>query len=76
MTITCHFCNDRNRKQTLINYDVRHYAHPDCLLKHKGAVAFAHLSLRQLERFPAAVASQFALLEELQKCIKEKHASS
>ena len=68
---TCRFCRSYEPLNHLepIHYSVRHYAHPDCLLKAKGAAAFDGLHDWQLRNFPAMAAHRAGLLDDLRKRI-------
>lgn len=51
---TCRFCGKDEAQRDLVKYEVRHYAHPMCLLDARGADAFvASLSAWQLGQLPA-----------------------
>jgi protein-disulfide isomerase-like protein with CxxC motif len=71
---TCRFCRSHDDDlYQLIHYSVRHYAHPDCLLKAKGAAAFDLLHDWQIRSFPALAASRAGLLDELiRRCAEAK----
>ena len=64
---TCRFCRVSTNEDGLIKYGVRHYAHPKCGLQREGGKFFDRLTLWQLTRFPALVAADFGLLDELRR---------
>lgn len=70
----CRFCKKYDREDLyrldLIHYGVRHYAHPDCLLKAKGAGAWTLLHDWQLEQFPALAANRAGLFDSLGEAIR------
>lgn len=61
---SCRFCRATDGLP-LVHYSVRHYAHPDCLLKAKGAAAFDLLHDWQILNFPALAARRAGLLSDL-----------
>lgn len=65
----CRFCRkdagEDEHGLDLIHYAVRHYAHPDCLLRAKGAGTWALLHDWQLDQFPALAANRAGLFESL-----------
>jgi hypothetical protein len=71
---TCRFCGKDDREDEhglkLIKYGVRHYAHPDCALKAKGAGFWTLLHDWQLESFPALAAARAGLFESLREAIR------
>lgn len=73
---SCRFCGKSDGEDEqglqLIQYGVRHHAHPDCLLKAKGADAFTLLHDWQLEQFPALAANRAGLLEVLMDKIRSR----
>lgn len=77
----CRFCGKRDREDAhrlaLIHYSVRHYAHPDCLLKAKGADAFPMLHDWQLDQFPVLAADRHRLMELLiEQCRSRKERTA
>ena len=67
---TCRMCGECEPESRLVRYGPRHCAHPRCFLKKKGVVGLRSLRDWQLERFPALVAQEFGLLDELRKLIQ------
>jgi hypothetical protein len=71
---SCRFCKKDAREDEhgldLIHYSVRHYAHPDCLLKSKGADAWTLLHDWQLDNFPALAANRHGLYDSLTMAIE------
>lgn len=71
---TCRFCHSSDNVHGLepIHYSVRHWAHPDCLLKAKGAGAWSLLHDWQLESFPALAAFRNDLYDSLGEAIRSR----
>jgi len=73
---TCRFCRkdagEDDQGMDLIHYSVRHYAHPDCLLKAKGADAWKLLHDWQLDAFPALAAGRAGLYDSLCEAIRSR----
>lgn len=72
-TNVCRFCGkyagEDKHHLDLIHYGVRHYAHPDCLLKAKGPDAWTLLHDWQLDQFPALAANRAGLYDSLTMAI-------
>jgi len=72
----CRFCGKYAREDEhgldLIHYSTRHYAHPDCLLKAKGADTWALLHDWQLDQFPALAANRAGLYDSLCEAIRSR----
>ena len=70
----CRFCGkyaqEDDHQLDLIQYGVRHHAHPDCLLKAKGAATFDLLQPWQVKKFPALAAERAGLYELLKEKVK------
>lgn len=70
---TCRFCGESDYRYhrgggfNLWKYGVRHYAHASCGLRVKGAAFLGLFHAWQLKQFPALVAAEFGLFEELQR---------
>ena len=71
----CRFCKDNASKFKLIKYAVRHYAHADCGLRHKGAGFFDLLKGWQLENVPYFAATKTGFAEELEQRIAKHRAA-
>lgn len=73
---TCRFCKqwqqDEHGLKPSVRYSTRHYAHPDCLLKAKGAAAWALLKDWPLANFPALAAHRAGLLDSLHDALVER----
>jgi hypothetical protein len=70
---TCRFCKQDGEDQhglEPMKYGVRHHAHPDCLLKAKGADTWALLHDWQVEQFPALAANRAGLYDSLCEAIR------
>lgn len=71
---TCRFCGKYDGQDEhgldLIKYGVRHYAHPDCLLKAKSAGTWIRLHDWQLGQFPVFAAKRAGLYESLCEAIR------
>ena len=71
---SCRFCRLGDRedehRMELVKYGVRHYAHPDCLLKAKREGAWTLLHDWQLEQFPYFAAKRQGLDESLSEAIR------
>jgi hypothetical protein len=69
MMNTCRFCSKGNGedkyKLDLIKYGIRHYAHPDCLLKAKREGAWVLLADWKLDSFPFFAAKRAGLEQSL-----------
>ncbi len=78
MSATCRFCHkwDLRDSSKLVKYGLRHYAHARCGLERFGVVFFDRLSLFELTEFPALVAADYGLLDELRKRIKRLRKSA
>lgn len=72
----CRFCKKYDREDehrlALIHYGVRHYAHPDCLLKAKGVGTWTLLHDWQLDHFPALAAGRAGLYDSLCEAIRSR----
>jgi hypothetical protein len=72
----CRFCHsdeeDDRGLEVSIKYGPRHYAHPDCFLKAKGAAGFDLLHDWQLETFPALAANRAGLFDVLVEQIENR----
>ena len=65
---TRRLCHEAVLAEGLVKYGVfRHYAHPKCALAAEGVKFFDRLTRWQLRQFPALVAADFGLLDELRK---------
>ena len=71
---TCRFCKSSDDFHGLepMQYGVRHYAHPDCLLVAKDARAWLLLHDWQLEQFPAMAAVRTGLFDSLGEAIRTR----
>lgn len=74
---TCRFCKLAEDSSNLLKYGVRHYAHPNCLIAHRGPAIFQTLPLYPLQKPElrrAAIAA--GCLAELEAAIRaiEKNA--
>lgn len=74
---TCRFCSctefQDEHQLDLIKYGVRHYGHPDCLLKAKGEQLFKELYTWQLEAFPYFAAKRAGLEGKLEDELELRH---
>lgn len=69
---TCRLCGDHREngpKGPMIKYGVRHYTHAECALAKWGSAFFDRLHDWQVRNFPAVIAAQFGLFEELKRRI-------
>ena len=70
---TCRFCHQFGKDRfglNLLQYGVRHYAHPDCLLRAKGCDAWTLLPDWRLETFPYFAAKRAGLDVTLEEAIR------
>ena len=65
----CRFCHEEPGRFDLIQYGVRHYAHPDCGLRALGTAFFDRLSDWQVEQFPYFAAREAGCDAELERRI-------
>lgn len=70
MMNTCRFCGDwradKNHLMPSVKYSIRHYAHPDCLLRVKGLSGLRALPNHQIRNFPYFAAVRNGLDDELE----------